>query len=95
MAQMLPWQSSSSCMLPKHVMLSGKLTGQVLVPEFATMAHMVIGGTWSAGVSGWSYQHLEMAEIYVCMVEDKALWMGRNIGSAHVHFDADGYVEAS
>ena len=60
----------------------------------ATMAHMVIGGTWSAGVSGWSYQHLGMAEIYVFMVEDKALWMGRNIGSAHVHFGADGYVEA-
>ena len=62
--------------------------------RIANFARMAIGGTWSGGASGWSYQHMEMAEIYVCMVENKALWMGRNIGSAYVHFDAGGFVGA-
>ena len=61
--------------------------------RIAMSAHMVMGGIWGAGVHGWSYDHLEMAEGYVCMIEDKALRMGRNIGSPLIHFDEDGFVE--
>ena len=62
--------------------------------RIANMVSRTIGGTWSAGLSGWCYQHLEMAETDVAMVENKAVWMGRNIGAASVKFDAGGFVEA-
>ena len=88
MAKLIFMHATQSCYVERNLDWSS------LGSRIAHMASMVIGGTWSVGVSGWPYQHMEMAEIYVCMVENKALWMGRNIGSAHVHFDADGFVEA-
>ena len=88
MAKLIFMHSVQSCYVERNIDWSS------LGSRIANFALRIIGGTWSGGIYGWCYQHLEMAECYVCMIENKALWMGRTIGSGSGIFDADGFVQA-
>ena len=88
MAKMIFMHATQSCY--EHQVIDWSS----LEPKIATYAGKTLGGTWSAGISGWCYQHLNTAECYVCMIEPKALRMSRNSGGASVSLNIGGCVEA-
>ena len=88
MAKLTFMHATQACY--KHQVIDWSSLG----PKTATYAGKILGGTWTAGISGWCYQHLNTAECYVCMIESKALWMSRNTGGASVSLNTCGFVPA-
>ena len=84
MAKLVVMHAVQSCYVEREMDWSG------IGPRISLFANAIMGGVWSGGVHQWPVDCLQLSEIYVAYVEDKAIWMGKNPGSSVIHFDDDG-----
>ena len=84
MAKLIIMQAVQSCYVNRDIDWGG------IGPRITMFANAILGGYWSGGVHGWSFDCLQMSEIYVAYIEDKAIWMGRSPGASVICFDENG-----
>ena len=84
MAKLIMMQALQSCWNEREMDWSS------VGARLSYYAGQILGGSWNGGVHQWSFDCLQMTEVYVAYVEDKACWLGRNPGSTRIMIDENG-----
>ena len=84
MAKLVIMQAIQSCYVDQGMDWCG------IVPRITMFANAIMGGIWCGGVHQWSFDCIQLSEVYIAYVEDKAIWMGKSPGASVIYFDEDG-----